>query len=200
MTWSSVASGCLRSTTAVSSVVLNFAPICLTIVLDRLTQEDLFGMSRNATDFVYKETAMEYVVGFLRELNALDTSIRYAQTEDERSHEQEAQKRFLQKNSDSLHDSSDEQREKIIAAAADAVNEQVQRKAHSGSRKTPAVRAILTSEHTRKALMCLVSLNKHFRQDESLWSPARLEEVFLSHSGGVRDTHCLLSPILTIAP
>jgi hypothetical protein len=74
-------------------------------------------------------------------------------------------------------------------AADKVVKDQARQKVSMGS-KPSTILQLLRYSHSRNALMCLVALNKHFRQDRTLWNQTELGKHFLDTYGGV-STRCI---------
>lgn len=164
-------------------------------------------MSRNSSDFVYTETVMEKTIQQLRILRQLENAIKYAPDEDARSaaviQQQEYQTTTFQE-VDSFEDSVENanarqtlRRLKTEAAAEAQVSLRAEKAALTKAKKG-LVASMLNLRHVRKAAMCLMSVNKHFRQDVKIWNTKAVDPIWVNHTGGVRFSSFGTGWILTM--
>lgn len=165
---------------------------------DLLGPDDLDAMSLNATDHVFNESNMDFMVGLYRQFHAHANAIKYAQSQEEREQQEERERELVGTvDPDMLDDpmevggSGKEKGKGRARTKSKKAEEGVALKAKktmsrmAAGNKPPIVKQLLSTAHTRAALMCLVSINKHFRQDAWLWTPVQLSSRFHNVSGGV---------------
>jgi hypothetical protein len=146
-----------------------------------LKTEDLFSMSRNKTDHEYKESNLEWLVGVLRQLYSRGAAVKYAKSSEERAAELNWH--------DEVFEAEKSDKKKVVDSSEDVMMKHLQIRTKLAARKPTNVKQLLEQPHSRNALMPLAAIGSHFRQDESLWSPATLSRHFHRVNGGV----CVLS-------
>lgn len=77
---------------------------------------------------------------------------------------------------------------KIGEAVEEKMATEAKEKVSNGASRPTQIVQLLRSQHSRNALMCLVAFNKHFRQDQAIWTQGELSRHFLNVHGGVSDT------------
>jgi hypothetical protein len=179
---------------------------------ENLEEEDLQAMSRNETTFTFRETPVEWFVGVLRKLHANHLDHQYATTPEERERVEKARKNLIAESEREIEDEESSHsgekgkdrgmgngkgkakaRGKKAAGQGSAVavvDDDVVQEAAALSLKTQSRRAsvfvnILRTPGMLMAMMNLVAVNTHFRNESWLFDLPSMTKVFTNGFGGV---------------
>lgn len=158
----------------------------------KLKEQEMEQMSRNSADYVITESAMEKTIQQLRFLKGLENAIKYANSDDARAAAILQQQQYqttafgdVDSFDDSVEKASAREKLRMLKAEAEAQVSLKAEKAAMTKAKKGLVTSMLNLRHIRTAAMCLMSVNKHFRQDAKIWSQKAIEPIWVNYTGGV---------------